>query len=347
MRKGALFLTAGAVVLLAAAAAARYVALPVLHQVPSDVDSMLRYTGTVSMINPAALASGDASKMFLTNVAVTAEQQIKAREVSGRTVVMSTDTTVKGPDGAPILTTSHLYALDRVTLEAAPAPAGNSEVETHTGLALGFPLTPQQKEYQYWDATTQTAVPATYAEIDVRGGRDTYVYRVHAEGAIKDGKISAMLPQTLPKAILPVVAATLPTFIQELLAQFLPGLPESMPLTYTSITDTTFWVDQATGIVIDVDQQQVIKAQLGGALSAAPLPAAFDLNIKTTDETVKANAEEAVAAENGLKLIGTYLPIGLGALGLLLLVLAIISLVRKRRPGNETPPAPDQAVERA
>jgi len=345
MRKGALFLTAGAVILVAAAAAARYYVLPMVHQVPSDVDNTLKYTGTVSMINPAAMASGDTSKMFLANVAVTAEQRVKAVEVSGRTVVMSSDTTVKGPDGAAILTSNHVYALDRVTLEAAPPPTGNSNVETHTGLALGFPLTPRQKDYQYWDTTTQTAVPAVYSEDDVRGGRDTYVYRVHAEGAIKDAKIRGMLPQTLPKAILPLLANALPPAIQQALAQFLPGLPESLPLTYTSTTDMTFWVDKKTGVVIDVDQQQTIKAQLSGALAAAPLPAAFDLSIRSTDETVAANASDAAEADNGLMLIGTYIPAGLGGLAVLLLLIAIILAFRKRRPSVETAPASDQTTE--
>ncbi|HZM76285.1 MAG TPA: porin PorA family protein [Candidatus Limnocylindrales bacterium] len=344
MRKGALFLTAGAVILVAAAAAARYYVLPMVHQVPSDVDNTLKYTGTVSMINPTAMASGDTSKMFLTNVAVTAEQRVKAVQVSGRTVVMSSDTSVKGPDGAAILTSNHVFALDRVTLEAATPPTGNSNVEPHTGLALGFPLTPEKKDYQYWDTTTQTAVPAKYSEDDVRGGRDTYVYRVHAEGAIKDAKIQAMLPQTLPKAILPLLANALPPAIQQALAQFLPGLPESMPLTYTSITDTTFWVDKKTGIVIDVDQQQVIKAQLGGVLAAAPLPAAFDLSLKSTDDTVKASASDAAEAENGLMLIGTYVPIGLAGLGALLFLVAIILAVRRRRPRNEIT---DQTTEQA
>jgi hypothetical protein len=343
MRKGALFSTAAGVVLLAAAVAVRYYVLPMVHQVPSDVDNTLKYTGTVSMINPAAVASGDVSKMFLANVAVTAEQHVKAVQTSGRTVVMSSDTTVKGPDGASILTSNHVFALDRVTLEAATPPAGSSNVETHTGLALGFPLVPEKKEYQYWDTTTQTAVPAKYSEDDVRGGRDTYVYRVHAEGAIKDAKIQAMLPQTLSKAILPLLANTLPQAIQQVLAQFLPGLPDSLPLSYTSVTDTTFWVDKQTGIVIDVDQQQIIKAQLSGALAAAPLPAAFDLSIKSTDETVKANASDAAEAENGLKLIGTYVPVGLGALGVLLLVVGIILMVLKRRPDQASVQATEQA----
>jgi hypothetical protein len=274
--------------------------------------------------------------MFLTNVPVTAEQHVKAVEVSGKTVVMSSDTTVKGPDGSSILTSNHVYALDRVTLENATPPAGNSNVEAHTGLALGFPLTPEKKDYQYWDATTQTAVPAKYSEDDVRSGRNTYVYRVHAEGAIKDAKIQAMLPKALPKSILPGLARSLPQALQDILAQFLPALPDSLPLNYTSTTDMTFWVDQKTGVVIDVDQQQVIKAQLTGALASAPLPAAFDLNIKSTDDTVKANANDAAEAEQGLLLIGTYAPIALGGLGVLLLLIAIPLAFRKRRPAPAT-----------
>lgn len=329
MRRGALLLTAGAVLLVAAGAVARYVVLPAVHQVPSDVDNTLRYSGKVSMLNPAALGAGDVSKLFLANVAVTAEQRVKAVSASGRTVVMSSDTTVKGPDGAAILTSSHVYALDRVTLEPAPAPAG-SNAEPHTGLALGFPLSPRQRDYQYWDATTQAAAPAKFAETDARGGRDAYVYTVHAEGPVKDPRIQAMLPATLSKAVLPLVAASLPAALQQALARLLGGLPEAIPLSYTSTTDTIFWVDSATGIVLDVDQRQVIKAQLSGPLAAAPVPAAFDLSIRGTDETVKANADAAAQAQSDLLLVGTYLPIGLGALGVVLLIVAIVVAVRRR-----------------
>src|SRR6266508_2159391 len=313
MRKGALLLTAGAVLLLAAGAVTRFVVLPIVHQVPSDVDSVTRYTGTISMLNPTALTAGDASKLFLTNVPVTAEQRVKAVSVSGSTVVMSSDTTVKGPDGATIITSTHVYSLDRVKLDAAPVPAG-SNAETHTGLALGFPLTPEQKNYPYWDSTTQTASTAKYTKTEAKGGRDAYVYTTHAEGPIKDAKVQAMLPAAL----------------QQALAQVLPTLPDNIPLSYTSATDTIFWVDSATGIVLDVNQKQVIKAQLSGPLAAAQLPAVFDLSIKNTEETTKSSAESAAKADSGVTLIGTYIPIGLGALGLVLLVFAIIAAVRKR-----------------
>ncbi len=334
MRKGALFLTTGAVLLLAAGAAARFVVLPTVHQVPSDVDNTLRYSGTVSMINPAAMSSGDTSKMFLTNVPVTAEQRVQTVSVSGRTAVMSSAIDVKGPDGASVITSSHIYALDRVTLEAAQPPAGAS-AEPHTGLALGFPLTPQRADYQYWDATTQTAAKAAYSKTEEKAGREAFVYTFHAEGQIKDPKIQAMLPATLSKAIIPLIAASLPEAIRNALAPLLQAIPDNLPLAYTSVTDTMFWVDSATGIVLDVDQHQVIKAQLTGALSAAPLPAAFDLSIRNTEETTKASAAQAAEAENGLKLIGIYLPIGLGALGLILLILAIVAGLRKPRPTED------------
>jgi hypothetical protein len=329
MRKGTLLLTAGAVLLLAAGAVTRFVVLPMVRQVPSDVDSVTRYTGTISMLNPAALTAGDASKLFLTNVPVTAEQHVKAVSVSGSTVVMSSDTTVKGPDGATIITSNHVYSLDRVKLDAAPVPAG-SNAETHTGLALAFPLTPEQKDYPYWDSTTQTASTAKYTKTETKGGRNAYVYTTHAEGPIKDAKVQAMLPAALPTAALRLIAASLPAALQQALAQILPTLPDNIPLSYTSTTDTTFWVDSATGIVLDVNQKQVIKAQLSGPLAAAQLPAVFDLSIRNTEETTKSSAESAAKAESGVTLIGTYIPLGLGALGLVLLVFAIITAARKR-----------------
>jgi hypothetical protein len=243
---------------------------------------------------------------------------------------MSTVIAVKGPDGTSLITSSHVYALDRVTLEAAAPPAGTN-AEPHTGLALGFPLTPQRKDYQYWDGTTQTATPARYAKTENKGGREAFVFNVHAEGAIKDPKIATMLPDNLPKAIIPMVTANLPGALQQILIPLLQTLPDNLPLTYLSTTDTTFWVDSATGIVLDADQKQVIKASLGGPLSAAPLPAAFDLTINMTDETTKAAADQAKQAEDGLKLIGVYLPIGLAALGVVLLILAIVLGSRKRK----------------
>jgi len=333
MRKGAFFLAAGAVLLLAAGAATRYVVLPTVYQVPSDVDTTTEYSGTLSMLNPAALAAGDASKLFLTNVPVTAEQHVKAVSASGRTVVMSSDTAVKGPDGNTMVTSNHVYSLDRVTLEAAPPPAG-SNAETHTGLALGFPLKPEQKDYQYWDSTTQAAVAAKYARTEPKGGRDAYVFVTHAEGSIKDPKVRALLPASLPKSALPLFAGTLPSELRGILTALLPALmpvlPDNIQLSYTSTTDTTFWVDSATGIVLDVNQKQVIRAQMSGPLAAAPVPNVLDLTLKNTEESIKASAGEAAAAENSLMLIGTYIPIGLGALGLLLLIFAIIAATRKR-----------------
>lgn len=334
MRKGALLLAAGAVVVIAAAAAARYVVLPMVHQVPADLDTTSTYSGTVTMINPAALASGDASKVFLNNVPVTAEQRVKSVSVAGRTVVMSSDIAVKGPDGATIVGTNHVYALDRVSLEAVAPPAG-SNAEQASGLALGFPLTPKQESYQYWDSNTQTANPANYLQSENISGRKVYVYATKAVGAVKDPKLAALLPTALPKSAFPALAAGLPEFVRNALNLAMPLLPASVPVSYAATTDTTFKVDAQTGVVIDVEQKQLIRAQLSGPLAMAPLPAAFDLTIRSTPDSVAKSVEQASTAQNGLMLVGTHLPIGLAALGGLMLILAIIGLFRRRKPEPE------------
>src|SRR5262245_16246717 len=124
MRKSAIALATGAVVLLAAAAVTRFVVLPELHQVPADYDGTSSYAGTLTMLNPAALASGDLANAFLTDVPVTVAQHVRTTSTAGSVAVMSNDVTVKGPDGTELVTSKHTYAVDRVTLEAQPAPVG-------------------------------------------------------------------------------------------------------------------------------------------------------------------------------------------------------------------------------
>lgn len=345
MRKGPLFAAGGAILMLAAAAVARFVVLPMVHQVPSNLDNTMRYSGTVSMLNPAAILANDPSRLWIRNAAVTAEQHVKAVQTSGRTVVMSNDITVKGPDGTTLVSSDHIYSLDRVTLQAAPAPAG-ADAEQHTGLALGFPLTPKRENYLYWDSTTQAANPASYVRTEGKGGREAYVYTTRGVGVVKDPKLQSLLPRELQKSMLPLLAANLPTLVQQALNLAMPLLPNSISVSYTSTTDTTFWVDSATGIVLDVEQKQVIQAQLAGPLAAAPLPPAFDLSIKSTEETVKANADSAASAQNGILLVGTYLPIGLAALGGILLVTAIVAGLTRRRPSSPDPaPVQEPATE--
>ena len=339
MRKSALLLGAGGVLLLAAAAAVRFTVLPQVHQVPATLDTTIHYSGTATMLNAAALANGDLAHAFATGVPVTAVQEVKVTAIHDTTAVMPSAVVVTGADKSTLLGSQHVYALDRVTLEAVTPPAG-SEAEPATGLVLGFPLTPKAIDYQYWDTTTQAATPAKYTRAETHAGRDTFVYIVKASGPVKDPKTLAVLPANLPKAALAGLATALPAAQQEMLAPLLPQLPDSLPLSYTSVTDTTFWVDTATGSVLETQQKQTITAALSGPTGSLPLAAVVDLNLKTADADVTSGAATAADAQRALTLIGVVTPLVLAVLGIALLL--AIPLARRRvaaepQPEPETP----------
>ena len=345
MRKATVFLTGGAVILFAAAAVLRFTVVPGLLQLPTDMDTTLRFGGTADLVNPAALQpGGDLASAFRTGVPVTVEQRVRATSTRDQTAVISDQVVVTGPDNTTISTIANTWAVDRKTLDPAPAPSGIT-VDPHDGLVVGFPLSPQPQHYPYWDAPTQSVATAAYQRTEERAGRETYVYTMYTKGVLKDTKLVAGLPTTLAKSVLLAFASTLAPDVQQGLTAFAAFLPDQLPLTYDAIADSTFWVDTETGYVVDVTRKQVVTASLSLAGNVVPLATVFALDIKFTPETVNTISDDAAEAEAGLTLLGTTGPIVLVVLGVLLLLVAVLLAVlrRIRRPAATAPAAPAAA----
>lgn len=344
MRKIVVFSASGAVVLVAAAAVLRFAVLPGLAQVPGDLDTTLRYTGTADLVDTAALQSGDLAGAMRTGVPVSVEERIRAVSTHGSTVVLS-DETKASAAGATLLTSSHRWAVDRKSMAAAPAPAGSS-AEPHQGLVIGFPLSPAALDYPYWDFSTQTAATADYQRTEQHAGTETYVYTVHASGALKDPAVQATVPPALPKATLLGLAATLAPDLQSGLAGQAAQLPEQIPLAYTATTDTTYWVDTGTGYVVDVTQKQTVAAAIALGPASIPLATVFALDVRFTPETVSAVGDDAAAARRGLLLIGVVAPAALLVIAALLVLVAVRQWRRGRgsRPRAGAPAADGPAV---
>lgn len=346
MRKIVVFSAAGAVVLVAAAAVLRFAVLPGLAQVPDNLDTTLRYTGTADLVDTAALQSGDLAAAMKTGVPVTVEERVRAASTHGSAIVL-TDEITAAAGGTPLLKSSHTYAVDRKTLEAVPPPSG-TKAEAAQGLVLGFPLAPEAKDYQYWDSATQTAVPADYQRTEQHAGTETYVYTVQASGPLKDPSMQSTVPPALPKATLLALATTLPADVQTGLKAQAAALPEQIPLAYTATNNATFWVDTGTGVVVDVNQKQTVAAALSLGPATVPLANVFSLDVKFAPETVTAVGDEADSARSGLTLIGVVLPLVLLGLALILLLLALWGLRRGRaaQPAAGSP-APAEVDARA
>ena len=338
MRRNVVVLSAGAVLLLAAAAVLRFAVLPAVDRVPADLDTTSSYAGTLSIVNPTAMAAGDATHAVLNNVPVTVAQHVRTIRVSGSVAVMSNDLTVAGPDGTKLITSNHTYAVDRTTLATAKPPAG-AKVDTSSGLPVSFPVHPQKKDYAWWDSTTRTTAPAKYGSTETHQGRRTYVYTASNAGPVQDSGSIGSLPTSLPKAGLGVLAGYLPDALKRLLTSSMSLLPDVLKLSYASTTDTTLWVDAATGTVIDVHQKQVVTATVDLPLAGgAALPSVLTLDVHSTD-AVK-NAKTARDNESALRVVGTTTPLALAGLAVLLLILAAILGTRRRQPAAS--PGPDQ-----
>jgi hypothetical protein len=341
MRKSTITVAAIGVLAIAAAATLRFGVVPGLDEVPANLDLTGHYAGTASLLNSAALASGDTAHVFLTNVPVTATQHVRVTATDGSTAVMSSDITVSGADGSKLLAANHIYAVDRVTLEPAAAPAG-SNAENHTGLAVGFPLTPKETTYQFWDSTSDTAAPATYTKTTTTNGRQTYVYAVHSAGPVKDPTTLAGLPAQLPKTALAALAPGLPAAQATQLTAALPVLPDSIPLTYASVTDVTATVDVATGWLLALTQQQTITASMNLPTGATPLAPVLSMTLTSTPASIADSVKDATDAANLLTLAGATIPAALAVFGLILVVLAIW-LARRRRGTDADAPTPNVA----
>ena len=85
MRKRTVFAAIGVVLLAGGAAAVRYVALPAVHQLPSNVDTTVNLTGKMDLFDQAALLSGNAAGIINTDVPVSVAQHVKVVSTSGAT----------------------------------------------------------------------------------------------------------------------------------------------------------------------------------------------------------------------------------------------------------------------
>jgi Porin PorA len=347
MSKGRVALIAGAVVFAAAGLASRYYVVPNAEVLTKSYSSTSHYEGTVTMLNPVAVAailagSGDPSSAFISNVPVTAVQVVKGTGAfdGGSTIVLSSDTTVKTPDGTPVAKSDHVYAVDKKTVVAVAPPAG-SGAENAQGLPLGFAFGPEKKNYDYWDSTTLKTAPATFSGTESKGGRTAYVYKVDNKGKVADPGTLAQLPKSLPKAALLLLA---PDNLKPVLTSLLPTLPDQIDLAYDSSTTTTLWVDSVTGSILDSTQHQIIMANviLGG--QPQPARAVLDLDLHSTAADVAASAKDAKDNDASLKLLGVYGPIGAGVIALLLLVLAFTVAGRKRAVAAPAAPAAPAVV---
>lgn len=331
---GALLVVAGVVL--------KFAIVPALAQFPDDVDTTRTYGGTVTILNQSVLTD-PSQPPFFTDLPVISTRTVTTEEVDGRKALVRDKADLNAAPGTPIAGVrltgfDDYYTIDRKSMQAIENFTGDDRVlPNRQGLVVGFPIGTEDRDYPGWNGDPQTPVTLKFVREEERGGIDTYVFTASSGPlAIKDPGTLGEFPNGIPReAVEPLLPAlNLPSDIAAALPQLLPLLPETIPLSYTYEFEATYWIDPITGILIDIEKNDIRKAEVQGL----PIPLdpieVYNLRYTPTQESLVAAVDDAKDNGRLLQLGETTGPIGLWTLGGIAIVAGAFLLLR-RRPDEE------------
>jgi hypothetical protein len=319
-------------VLIIAAAILKFVVVPGQAQFPDDVDTTRYYSGTLSMLNPAAIATGDLANLFLQDVPITIDRTVTTEEVDGGSALVKDEAFIKAPTGDVLIGGADLYTIDRKTMEPVANFTDNPSVIDAQGLVIGWPIGSEKEDYQGWNGDVKETVTAAFvAEVE---RHDRTVYEYHASSAPKvivDEATLANFPPSFSKQLLGQIGPSL-GLPAELLAQLpamldqIPG--DDVPLQYTYGFDKTYWIDPTTGVLIDIDVSE--QRYVGVPGSPVPLASVYDLKYTPTQQSIDDAIKDADDNGGLLKLLGTTVPFAAGGVGIVMLLAGLGLAIRKQ-----------------
>ena len=347
-------------VLLIAAGVIRFAVVPAVAKLPADTNTTNTFKGTAKLLlNPAGLVPGSTAPLFLKDVPLQIVQTARVLKSNSSAAVVDYRVVETAPGQSPSSLDYH-YAVDRKTLHPSQAISA-SGLSRPTGLTISFPIGTAKRTYPGWVQDIQSSVPMRYAGTSrtvgsSRIGFDAYVFRqVVPTTPLTDPQELATFPSSIPKPMLAslVVSPELPPAERAALRSLLPGLPESVPLSYTFTADYTIWVAPADGTVLDMWATETraveLPATVVGAGGGVPLAAISQFEYSASDATLLSNVTQATKDLHDLRLVGTTLPLAGLIGGVLALVWAALLAVRRggrgRRPGGPQAAPPDWSVE--
>ena len=253
----------GLVLLIAAGLMAWWVTPSYIARMPGNYNKSRTYDATIRPVcRPGSLATGNLAGAIKTGLPATITETVKVQQTSGNTALVQ-DTRNIAVAGRTVGQTVSPYALDRQTLEATSSHPGSWSVIPATGLTVSWPLGAKQQNYTGWVYQTDTTTALRYVTQVQQGGINTYEYQATtAPMPIKNPQLLASLPKSLPVSLLPGLRAAGLDLADR------PGGPgsafpnvTSVPLAYTYQSANTYYVAPATGLVVNVNNNET---EMGG-----------------------------------------------------------------------------------
>lgn len=348
-KRGARVLLILGVLSIVAGLAIKFALVPALAKFPDDVNTTRTYAGTVDILNRAELEdpTGE-SPLFFEDLPVISNRSLEVVDVDGDSALVKDSAVLVAAPGTPIAGAAltgyeDYHTIDRVTMEAIPNFTDDERVLPREGLVVGFPIDTEARDYVGWNGDPAETVTLQYQGQEERQGRTTYVFTAESgPRPIVDPGTLGEFPESLPKESVPAIAPllNLPPELLGAIQTLLPLLPDEIPLEYTYEFSAKYWIDPTTGVLIDIEKNDIRKAVVsvpGVPLEIDPVTV-YNLNYTPTEETFAAAIDDAENYGGQLRLGRTTGPIGLWVLGGALILAGLY--VSMRRPPAAIPAAP-------
>ncbi len=340
MRKAALSTGAlGLILLVAAALLAWWITPSYIARMPGDYNKTRTFDATIgTLFNPAAMASGNLAGAIKTGVPGTITETVKVQQTSGNTALVQ-DTRKIMASGTVVAETVSPYALDRQTLAAVSSHPSNWSVIPAQGLTVSWPLGAKQQNYTGWVYQTNTTTTLKYVKQAQQGGINTYQYQATvAPTRITNPQLLASLPKSLPVSLLPAMKAAgliSPANLANLSKAF-PGAA-SIPLGYTFQSANTYYVAPATGLVVNVANNETqmagIKLPNGTIIPVMPV---LSYTYHATPASLSDAVNDANSGSSAITTWGVTIPITAASVGFVLVVLSVFLWMRGGSRGRPT-----------
>jgi hypothetical protein len=327
----------GLILLIAAGLMAWWITPSYIARLPSDFNKTRTYDGAIhSLFNPGALATGNPAAAVRRNLPASLTQNVRALQTSGNTALVQDSRTVKA-GSSPVGTIVSRYAVDRQTLMATRSHPTDWKVIPASGLTFSWPLGAKKQNYTGWVPYTESTTTLRYVRETQQGGTTAYQYHASVPPTeIKNPQVLAALPKALPTSLLPSLRSAglvTPAQITDL-SRIFPRAT-SIPLGYTYQADNTYFVSPATGLVVNVlnneSQMGGVKLPTGQIVPVIPV-LAYSYHMSPASMSQAVN--DATSGSSAITALGVTVPIIAAAIGFLLLVLAVFLWMRKRSRGK-------------
>ena len=314
MRRFGNLLSVLGVLVLLAGLIVNFFIVPRAKQLPSDTDNMIGYDGTLSLaLNPAALADGDLANLFLRDVPITVDRHVRVLQTDGGKALVRSTAAVLDPAGNVVNGSDNWYTVDRKTMLSIDNFTNDPNPVPREGLVTGFPIGTEARDYVGWNGEAEITTTLEYQGELEREGVNVYHFTASNPPAKIVSPDPASLPPALPKATLAglVGALGLPAETAGQLAGALELAPDPVPISYTFASNNNYYVDPATGILIDYDTNEVRVAGLEIAGQFQPLTEVWNLSFEQDAASIDQAKTDADDAQSQLFWLGTVLPWGL------------------------------------